>query len=73
MNEITKIHLGRQAFTISVDAYKALQTYLHDIKQQVGGKGKDVVDEVELRMAELLAVRDEHTLQPYNCVKVDQR
>ncbi|HEV7454106.1 MAG TPA: PspC domain-containing protein [Candidatus Saccharimonadales bacterium] len=57
MNEITKIHLGRQAFTISVEAYKTLQAYLHEIKRQVGDKGKDVVDEVELRMAELLAER----------------
>ncbi len=55
MNEITKIHLGRQAFTISVDAYKALQEYLHAIARQVGGK--DVAEEVELRMAELLTER----------------
>ncbi|HSX17479.1 MAG TPA: PspC domain-containing protein [Patescibacteria group bacterium] len=60
MNEITKIHLGRQAFTISVEAHKALQAYLHEIKHQVGDKGKDVIDEVELRMAELLAERGVH-------------
>jgi phage shock protein PspC (stress-responsive transcriptional regulator) len=57
MNEITKIHLGRQAFTIAVDAHKALQEYLHEIKREVGPRGTDVVDEVELRMAELLAER----------------
>jgi len=53
MNEVSKIHLGRQAFTISVEAYKDLRGYLEAIKKQVGDK--DVVDEVELRMAELLA------------------
>jgi phage shock protein PspC (stress-responsive transcriptional regulator) len=52
MNEITKIHLGRQAFTISVDAHHELKNYLEAIKDQVGDK--DVVDEIELRMAELL-------------------
>jgi phage shock protein PspC (stress-responsive transcriptional regulator) len=57
MNEITKIHLGRQAFTIAVDAHKALREYLHGIKQEVGEKGKDVLDEVEIRMAELLISR----------------
>jgi len=57
MNEITKIHLGRQAFTIAVDAHKALQAYLHDIKDEIGDNSKDVIDEVELRMAELLAER----------------
>lgn len=57
MNEITKVHLGRQAFTMSVDAYKALQAYLHEIKREVGSRSSDVVDEVELRMAELLTER----------------
>jgi phage shock protein PspC (stress-responsive transcriptional regulator) len=52
MNEVTKIHLGRQAFTISVDAHHELRKYLNDIKQQ--GVDKEVVDEVEVRMAELL-------------------
>ena len=53
MNEVTKIHLGRQAFTISVAAHKTLRAYLDAISKQVGDN--DVVDEVELRMAELLA------------------
>lgn len=52
MNEVTKIHLGRQAFTASVDAYHLLRSYIDAIKKQVEDKG--VVDEVELRMAELL-------------------
>jgi phage shock protein PspC (stress-responsive transcriptional regulator) len=52
MNEVTKIHLGRQAFTISVDAHHVLKSYLEAIRKQVGDK--DVVDEIELRMAELL-------------------
>lgn len=57
MNEITKIHLGRQPFTISVEAHKALRTYLDDIAVQVGDKGAEVLKEVEIRMAELLAER----------------
>lgn len=57
MNEITKIHIGRQQFTIAVDAYKALQDYLHAIKRQVGKNGEGVIEEVELRIVELLAER----------------
>lgn len=53
MNEVTKIHLGRQAFTISVDAHYELKTYLEAIDKQVGDT--DVLAEIELRMAELLA------------------
>jgi phage shock protein PspC (stress-responsive transcriptional regulator) len=55
MNEVTKVNLGRQAFTMSVDAYKELQDYLHAIGRHKGGK--EVVEEVEVRMAELLAER----------------
>ncbi len=54
MNEIHHIHLGRQAYTIAVDAYKELHEYLEAIKRQVGD---DVASEVELRMSELLAER----------------
>ncbi len=55
MNEITHVHLGRQSFTISIDAHKVLRHYLAEIKKHVGDT--EVVDEVELRMAELLAER----------------
>jgi len=53
MNEVTTIHLGRQAYAISVNAHKQLRAYLDAIDKQVGDK--DVVEEIEIRMAELLA------------------
>ncbi len=56
MNEITQIHLGRQQFTIAVDAHRSLRTYLDQISKQVGGES-DVMDEIEMRMAELLTTR----------------
>ncbi|MEK7152715.1 MAG: PspC domain-containing protein [Patescibacteria group bacterium] len=56
MNEIKKIHLGRQPFTISVEAHKALRAYLDAIEEAVGAK-TEVLKEVELRMAELLIER----------------
>jgi phage shock protein PspC (stress-responsive transcriptional regulator) len=56
MHEIKHIHLGRTPFTISVEAHKQLRDYLDAIRAQVG-KDDDVVDEVELRMAELLSER----------------
>lgn len=57
MNEIKHIHLGRQQFTIAVDAHKLLREYIDAIKAQVGVKASDVIDEVEARMAELLTER----------------
>lgn len=56
MNEIKKIHLGRQPFTISVDAHKLLRAYLEAIEHQVGAKS-EVIKEIESRMAELLIER----------------
>jgi phage shock protein PspC (stress-responsive transcriptional regulator) len=55
MNEVARIHLGRQPFTIAAEAHSALRNYLDAIKKQVDDK--EVVDEVEMRMAELLAER----------------
>jgi phage shock protein PspC (stress-responsive transcriptional regulator) len=57
MNEITRIHLGRQPFTIAVDAHKQLRDYLDAIKEAVGKSHKEVIKEIELRMAELLMER----------------
>ena len=65
MNEVVKIHLGRQAFTISVEARKELRTYLDAIAKQV--RDQEVADEVELRMAELLSergVKDDKVVLP---------
>jgi len=52
MNEVTKIHLGREAFTISVDAQHELRSYLNAIEKEVNEK--EVTREIEIRMAELL-------------------
>jgi phage shock protein PspC (stress-responsive transcriptional regulator) len=55
MNEITRIHLGRQPFTAAVDAHAELKAYTSAIENQV--HDHDVIEEVELRMAELLTER----------------
>lgn len=55
MNEITRIHLGRQPFTASIEAHKMLKAYIAAIQNHVDDK--DVIEEVELRMAELLTER----------------
>jgi phage shock protein PspC (stress-responsive transcriptional regulator) len=55
MNEVTRIHLGRESYTIAVEAHKDLKKYLADIEQKV--HDQDVVNEIELRMSELLIER----------------
>jgi len=55
MKEVTHVHLGRQSYTISVDAHQSLKKYLNDIQKQV--VDPEVINEVELRMSELLTER----------------
>lgn len=52
MNEVKKIHIGRQAFTIAVDAYGDLKKYLDALTQAIADT--EVIEEIELRMVELL-------------------
>lgn len=55
MNEIQKIHIHRQAYTIAVDAHGELKKYLDALKQRIDDK--EVYTEIELRVVELLAER----------------
>jgi phage shock protein PspC (stress-responsive transcriptional regulator) len=59
MNEITRIHLGRQSFTISVAAHRVLEKYITAIRAQVDDQS-EIIEEVESRMAELLTERGVH-------------
>jgi phage shock protein PspC (stress-responsive transcriptional regulator) len=56
MKETTSVQLGRQQFIIAADAHTALRHYLAEIEKQPGVQ-HEVVEEVELRMAELLNER----------------
>jgi phage shock protein PspC (stress-responsive transcriptional regulator) len=55
MNEITQIHLGRESYTISIDAHQSLKKYLAAIRKAVDDD--EVANEVEVRMSELLIER----------------
>jgi phage shock protein PspC (stress-responsive transcriptional regulator) len=69
MNEVTKIHLGRQAFAISAAAHHELRNYLDAIRRHVNDD--EVADEIESRMAELLqerGVQGEQVILPADVV-----
>lgn len=68
MNEVKTIHLGRQQYTIAVDAHRELRAYLDEISHQIGANSEDVLKEVELRMVELLS---EHGVGPHKVVLAD--
>lgn len=52
MNEVKKIHLGREVFVISAAAYSELNDYIEAIERS--SDHQDIVDEVEARISELL-------------------
>lgn len=53
MNEITRIHIAKKPYEIEIDAKKQLEKYLKDIQNYL--QDEQLVDEVELRIVELLA------------------
>lgn len=66
MNEVRKIHISRQAYTIAVDAYGELKKYLDALQAKIGDD--DVYKEIELRIVELLA---EHGVTPDKVILKD--
>ncbi len=56
MNEITRIHVARIAYSIDIDAKKELDKYSREIKKSLG-QDSDVYDDIEIRMTEILASR----------------
>lgn len=66
MNEIRKIHISRQAYTIALDAYGELKKYLDALQTKIGDD--DVYKEIELRIVELLA---EHGVTADNVILKD--
>jgi phage shock protein PspC (stress-responsive transcriptional regulator)/gas vesicle protein len=55
VNEVTRIHLGRIAYEIDVDAKKELEKYIAAIKKSLGDA--EIMDDIESRMTEILADR----------------
>ena len=54
MNEITRIHIAKVAYDVELSAKKQLEKYLHSIESYAS---KDVLEDVEVRITELLGER----------------
>jgi hypothetical protein len=55
MKEITRIHIARVSYDIEIEAKKALEAYLRTLESY--SEGTDIVDDVEIRITEILAER----------------
>lgn len=55
MKTVINLSIGGRAFTIDDDAYQKLDSYLSEFKSKIGSdwQSKEVMDEVEQRIAEL--------------------
>jgi phage shock protein PspC (stress-responsive transcriptional regulator) len=56
MNEVSRIHLARVSYEIDIAAKKELESYLNAIKRSLG-KETDAMEDIEIRMTEILAER----------------
>lgn len=55
MNEITRIHIAKTAYEIEIAAKKLLEKYIKNLEQYT--KDKEVLEDIEIRITELLAER----------------
>jgi len=53
MKETVNVNIGSQAFTIDVDAYGALRSYLDDIRSRLPENDTETMEDIERRIAEI--------------------
>jgi phage shock protein PspC (stress-responsive transcriptional regulator) len=58
MQRIIQINIARQVLPIEEDAYNVLKDYLSSLERQfVGDDGREIIEDIEHRIAELFAIR----------------
>ena len=57
MKETINVNIAQQAFTMDVDAYSALTTYLDDIGRRLPESDTDTLADIETRIAEIFRER----------------
>jgi len=55
MKEITRIHIAKVSYDIEIEAKKELEAYLRTLESY--SEGTDIIDDVEIRITEILAER----------------
>lgn len=53
MKETINVNIGSQSFTLDYDAYQTLRTYLEDIESRLGTDDREVMNDIENRLAEI--------------------
>ena len=57
MKETINVNIAQQAFTMDIDAYSALTTYLDDIGRRLPESDTDTLADIETRIAEIFRER----------------
>ena len=74
MNKTININLASTFFHIDEDAYRILKQYLTSLErtfQNTQGK-EDIMNDIEMRIAELFQERKKHTSYVFNTADVEQ-
>lgn len=75
MKKTTQIHLGGQHFIIDEDAYQKLSHYIESLKLHFtkdGDAGKEIVEDIEQRIAEILSQKNTSAIQSVTLDDVNQ-
>lgn len=75
MKKTTQIHIGGQHFMIDEDAFEKLGHYIDSLKahfKKDGEAGKEIVEDIEQRIAEILSQRSTSSEQPVTLENINQ-
>ncbi len=54
MKEAINANIGQQVFTLDRDAYDRLTIYLNDVRRRIASDTEEVMNDIEIRIAEIL-------------------
>lgn len=75
MKKTTQIHIGGQHFMIDEDAFEKLGHYIDSLKahfKKDGEAGKEIVEDIEQRIAEILSQKTTSSAQPVTLEDINQ-
>ena len=72
MKEAINANIGQQVFTLDRDAYDRLTIYLNDVRRRITSDTEEVMNDIEIRIAEILREALPSTMMVVTLAMVEQ-
>ena len=72
MKEAINANIGQQVFTLDRDAYDRLTIYLNDVRRRIASDTEEVMNDIEIRIAEILREALPSTMMVVTLAMVEQ-